>query len=41
MSKQKITILSSDITDKVNIKMLAVKDVDTNITIFKIEGFVR
>ena len=41
MSKQKITILSSDITDKVNIKMSAVKDVDTNITIFKIEGFVR
>lgn len=41
MSKQKITILSSDKIDKVNIKMSAVKDVETDITTFRIQGVVR
>lgn len=41
MSKQEITVLSSDTTDKVNIKFLAIKDVETDITTFRIQGVVR
>lgn len=41
MSKRKITVLSKDTTDKVNIMLTAEKDVETDITTFRIQGVVR